>query len=198
MGWRAALRMPASPASPACAVTACSRSAPPELAASRVHRADLSQLSPHQAPATSIPRRAGAGGLAGGQGAPSHSLVSARRGWRGQEGSACPCRGSRGSQLPHGVDGEAYHDVPAETCGGCCTAPGLCFGVAGLGVLALPLGVSVLGGDCYSAGSSSSAAHLFPVKATQSVNIAEPATFSARVLKRKETDVMWKRNGKWP
>ncbi|XP_009332180.1 PREDICTED: tyrosine-protein kinase receptor Tie-1 [Pygoscelis adeliae] len=38
-------------------------------------------------------------------------------------------------------------------------------------------------------------AHLFPVKATQSVNIAEPATFSARVLKRKETDVMWKRNG---
>ncbi|NXV49167.1 TIE1 kinase, partial [Uria aalge] len=41
-------------------------------------------------------------------------------------------------------------------------------------------------------------AHLFPVKATQSVNIAEPATFSARVLKRKETDVMWKRNGKWP
>ncbi|NXV13500.1 TIE1 kinase, partial [Cepphus grylle] len=40
-------------------------------------------------------------------------------------------------------------------------------------------------------------AHLFPVKATQSVNIAEPATFSARVLKRKETDVMWKRNGKW-
>ncbi|KFP43309.1 Tyrosine-protein kinase receptor Tie-1, partial [Chlamydotis macqueenii] len=43
---------------------------------------------------------------------------------------------------------------------------------------------------------SSSAAHLFPVKATQSVNIAEPATFSARVLKRKETDVMWKRNGK--
>ncbi|NXF43121.1 TIE1 kinase, partial [Oceanites oceanicus] len=41
-------------------------------------------------------------------------------------------------------------------------------------------------------------AHLFPVKATQSVNIAEPASFSARVLKRKETDVMWKRNGKWP
>ncbi|XP_009466466.1 PREDICTED: tyrosine-protein kinase receptor Tie-1 [Nipponia nippon] len=38
-------------------------------------------------------------------------------------------------------------------------------------------------------------AYLFPVKATQSVNIAEPATFSARVLKRKETDVMWKRNG---
>ncbi|KAM9379087.1 tyrosine-protein kinase receptor Tie-1 [Phaethornis superciliosus] len=38
-------------------------------------------------------------------------------------------------------------------------------------------------------------AHLFPVKATQSVNIAEPATFSAKVLKRKETDVMWKRNG---
>ncbi|XP_010287081.1 PREDICTED: tyrosine-protein kinase receptor Tie-1, partial [Phaethon lepturus] len=36
--------------------------------------------------------------------------------------------------------------------------------------------------------------HLFPVKATQSVNVAEPATFSARVLKRKETDVMWKRN----
>uniref|UniRef100_A0A8B9R480 Tyrosine-protein kinase receptor Tie-1 n=1 Tax=Anas platyrhynchos TaxID=8839 RepID=A0A8B9R480_ANAPL len=46
--------------------------------------------------------------------------------------------------------------------------------------------------------SSSSAAHLFPVRATQSVNIAETATFSARVLKRKETDVMWKRNGKWP
>ncbi|NWS73881.1 TIE1 kinase, partial [Crotophaga sulcirostris] len=40
-------------------------------------------------------------------------------------------------------------------------------------------------------------AHLFPVKATQSVNIAEPVTFSARVLRRKETDVMWKRNGKW-
>uniref|UniRef100_A0A8B9MN01 Tyrosine-protein kinase receptor Tie-1 n=1 Tax=Accipiter nisus TaxID=211598 RepID=A0A8B9MN01_9AVES len=39
------------------------------------------------------------------------------------------------------------------------------------------------------------AAHLFPLKATQSVNIAEPATFSARVLKKKETDVMWKRNG---
>ncbi|XP_061201076.1 tyrosine-protein kinase receptor Tie-1 isoform X3 [Neopsephotus bourkii] len=39
------------------------------------------------------------------------------------------------------------------------------------------------------------AAHLFPVKATQSVNIAEQATFSARVLKRKQTDVMWKRNG---
>uniref|UniRef100_A0A8C3B7N5 Tyrosine kinase with immunoglobulin like and EGF like domains 1 n=1 Tax=Cairina moschata TaxID=8855 RepID=A0A8C3B7N5_CAIMO len=38
-------------------------------------------------------------------------------------------------------------------------------------------------------------AHLFPVRATQSVNIAETATFSARVLKRKETDVMWKRNG---
>ncbi|XP_032552847.1 tyrosine-protein kinase receptor Tie-1 isoform X2 [Chiroxiphia lanceolata] len=38
-------------------------------------------------------------------------------------------------------------------------------------------------------------AHLFPVKATQSVNVAEPATFSARILKRKETDVMWKRNG---
>uniref|UniRef100_A0A8C3K244 Tyrosine-protein kinase receptor Tie-1 n=1 Tax=Calidris pygmaea TaxID=425635 RepID=A0A8C3K244_9CHAR len=38
-------------------------------------------------------------------------------------------------------------------------------------------------------------AHLFPVKATQSVNVAEPATFSARVIKRKETDVMWKRNG---
>ncbi|NXP31453.1 TIE1 kinase, partial [Leiothrix lutea] len=43
---------------------------------------------------------------------------------------------------------------------------------------------------------SSSAAHLFPVKATQSVNVAEAATFSARILKRKETDVMWKRNGK--
>ncbi|XP_056353577.1 tyrosine-protein kinase receptor Tie-1 isoform X3 [Oenanthe melanoleuca] len=43
--------------------------------------------------------------------------------------------------------------------------------------------------------SSSSAAHLFPVKATQSVNVAEAATFSARILKRKETDVMWKRNG---
>ncbi|KGL93036.1 Tyrosine-protein kinase receptor Tie-1, partial [Charadrius vociferus] len=41
-------------------------------------------------------------------------------------------------------------------------------------------------------------AHLFPVKATQSVNVAELATFSARVLKRKQTDVMWKRNGKWP
>ncbi|NXH65270.1 TIE1 kinase, partial [Rhabdornis inornatus] len=39
-------------------------------------------------------------------------------------------------------------------------------------------------------------AHLFPVKATQSVNIAEAATFSARILKRKDTDVMWKRNGK--
>ncbi|NWT03492.1 TIE1 kinase, partial [Mionectes macconnelli] len=39
-------------------------------------------------------------------------------------------------------------------------------------------------------------AHLFPVKATQSVNVAEPATFSARILKRKEMDVMWKRNGK--
>ncbi|NXR18465.1 TIE1 kinase, partial [Cinclus mexicanus] len=39
-------------------------------------------------------------------------------------------------------------------------------------------------------------AHLFPVKATQSVNVAEAATFSARILKRKETDVMWKRNGK--
>ncbi|NWS06776.1 TIE1 kinase, partial [Motacilla alba] len=39
-------------------------------------------------------------------------------------------------------------------------------------------------------------AHLFPVKATQSVNVAEVATFSARILKRKETDVMWKRNGK--
>ncbi|XP_062353306.1 tyrosine-protein kinase receptor Tie-1 isoform X2 [Cinclus cinclus] len=38
-------------------------------------------------------------------------------------------------------------------------------------------------------------AHLFPVKATQSVNVAEAATFSARILKRKETDVMWKRNG---
>ncbi|XP_075566827.1 tyrosine-protein kinase receptor Tie-1 [Pelecanus crispus] len=38
-------------------------------------------------------------------------------------------------------------------------------------------------------------AHLFPVKATQSVNVAEPATFSARVIKKKETDVMWKRNG---
>ncbi|XP_067997628.1 tyrosine-protein kinase receptor Tie-1 isoform X1 [Melanerpes formicivorus] len=38
-------------------------------------------------------------------------------------------------------------------------------------------------------------AHLFPVKATQSVNVAEPVTFSAKVLKRKETDVMWKRNG---
>uniref|UniRef100_A0A8C3TP45 Uncharacterized protein n=1 Tax=Catharus ustulatus TaxID=91951 RepID=A0A8C3TP45_CATUS len=38
-------------------------------------------------------------------------------------------------------------------------------------------------------------AHLFPVKATQSVNVAETATFSARILKRKETDVMWKRNG---
>ncbi|KAM9280692.1 LOW QUALITY PROTEIN: tyrosine-protein kinase receptor Tie-1 [Cariama cristata] len=37
-------------------------------------------------------------------------------------------------------------------------------------------------------------AHLFPV-ITQSVNVAEPATFSARVVKRKETDVMWKRNG---
>ncbi|NXJ64022.1 TIE1 kinase, partial [Rostratula benghalensis] len=40
-------------------------------------------------------------------------------------------------------------------------------------------------------------AHLFPVKATQSVNVAEPVTFSARVCKRKEMDVMWKRNGKW-
>ncbi|NXT69151.1 TIE1 kinase, partial [Chaetops frenatus] len=39
-------------------------------------------------------------------------------------------------------------------------------------------------------------AHLFPVKATQSVNVAEAATFSARILKRKDTDVMWKRNGK--
>ncbi|NXO18702.1 TIE1 kinase, partial [Oriolus oriolus] len=39
-------------------------------------------------------------------------------------------------------------------------------------------------------------AHLFPVKATQSVNVAEAATFSARILKRKQTDVMWKRNGK--
>ncbi|NXC79834.1 TIE1 kinase, partial [Cercotrichas coryphoeus] len=43
---------------------------------------------------------------------------------------------------------------------------------------------------------SSHNAHLFPVKATQSVNVAEAATFSARILKRKETDVMWKRNGK--
>ncbi|NXV71723.1 TIE1 kinase, partial [Atlantisia rogersi] len=40
-------------------------------------------------------------------------------------------------------------------------------------------------------------AHLFPVKVTQSVNIAEPATFSAKVLKRKEMDVMWKRNGNY-
>ncbi|NXT04583.1 TIE1 kinase, partial [Prunella fulvescens] len=40
-------------------------------------------------------------------------------------------------------------------------------------------------------------AHLFPVKATQSVNVAEVATFSARILKRKETDVMWKRNGNY-
>ncbi|XP_027756466.1 tyrosine-protein kinase receptor Tie-1 [Empidonax traillii] len=31
-------------------------------------------------------------------------------------------------------------------------------------------------------------ADLFPVKATQSVNVAEPATFSARILKRKEMD----------
>ncbi|XP_009079804.1 PREDICTED: tyrosine-protein kinase receptor Tie-1 [Acanthisitta chloris] len=38
-------------------------------------------------------------------------------------------------------------------------------------------------------------AYLFPVKATQSVNVAEPATFTARILKRKETDVMWKKNG---
>lgn len=71
--------------------------------------------------------------------------------------------------------------------------------MTGLGVPALPLGVSALGGDrCSACSSSSSTAHLFPVKATQSVNIAEPATFSARVLKKKETDVMWKRNGKWP
>lgn len=79
VGWRAALRAPASPRcpSPARAVTACSRSAPPEPAASRARRADLSQLSPPQAAATGIPRRAGAGGLARGQGAPSRSLVSA-------------------------------------------------------------------------------------------------------------------------
>ncbi|NWR82712.1 TIE1 kinase, partial [Furnarius figulus] len=38
-------------------------------------------------------------------------------------------------------------------------------------------------------------AHLFPVKATQTVNVADPATFSARIFKRKEMDVMWKRNG---
>ncbi|NWU78275.1 TIE1 kinase, partial [Onychorhynchus coronatus] len=43
---------------------------------------------------------------------------------------------------------------------------------------------------------NSHSAHLFPVKATHSVNVAEPATFSARILKRKEMDVMWKRNGK--
>lgn len=54
------------------------------------------------------------------------------------------------------------------------------------------------GDNCCSDSSSSSTAHLFPVKATQSVNVAEPATFSAKILKRKETDVMWKRNGKWP
>lgn len=52
------------------------------------------------------------------------------------------------------------------------------------------------GDCCATCSSSSSTAHLFPVKATQSVNVAEAATFSARILKRKETDVMWKRNGK--
>lgn len=69
--------------------------------------------------------------------------------------------------------------------------------MTGLRVSALPSGVSALGGDCCATCASSSAAHLFPVKATQSVNVAEAATFSARILKRKETDVMWKRNGKW-
>lgn len=68
----------------------------PGLAASRVHHADLSQLSPPPAAATGIPHWAGAGGAARGQGAPSHSLVSAGGGWRGQEGSTSPCGGSRG------------------------------------------------------------------------------------------------------
>lgn len=74
----------------------------------------------------------------------------------------------------------------------------VCPSVTGLKVSALPSGVSALGDDCSAtyASSSSSAAPLVPVKATQSVNVAEAATFSARILKRRETDIMWKRNGK--
>ncbi|XP_019386803.1 PREDICTED: tyrosine-protein kinase receptor Tie-1 [Crocodylus porosus] len=40
-------------------------------------------------------------------------------------------------------------------------------------------------------------APLFPVRATQSVNIGESATFTAKVIKRKNMDIMWKRNGSY-
>ncbi|XP_023959650.1 tyrosine-protein kinase receptor Tie-1 isoform X2 [Malaclemys terrapin pileata] len=38
-------------------------------------------------------------------------------------------------------------------------------------------------------------AHLVPLKVTQTVSIADSATFSAKVLHKKNTDVLWKRNG---
>ncbi|KAM9129322.1 tyrosine-protein kinase receptor Tie-1 isoform 2-T2 [Pangshura tecta] len=38
-------------------------------------------------------------------------------------------------------------------------------------------------------------AHLVPLKVTQTVSIADSATFSAKVLHKKSTDVLWKRNG---
>lgn len=106
---------------------------------------DLSQLSPPQTADSRIPRWAGAGRLAGGQGALSQSLVSAHGGWRGQEGSTHPCKGLRESQFPHGEGREACHDIPAETCCGCWAMPGPCFGGSGLEALALPLSVSALG-----------------------------------------------------
>ncbi|XP_067423960.1 tyrosine-protein kinase receptor Tie-1 isoform X1 [Emydura macquarii macquarii] len=40
-------------------------------------------------------------------------------------------------------------------------------------------------------------AHLVPLKVTQTVSIADSATFSAKVLQEKNTDVMWKRNGSY-
>uniref|UniRef100_A0A8C3XUE4 Tyrosine-protein kinase receptor Tie-1 n=1 Tax=Chelydra serpentina TaxID=8475 RepID=A0A8C3XUE4_CHESE len=38
-------------------------------------------------------------------------------------------------------------------------------------------------------------AHLVPMKVTQTVSVADSATFSAKVLHKKNTDVLWKRNG---
>ncbi|XP_074858681.1 tyrosine-protein kinase receptor Tie-1 isoform X2 [Carettochelys insculpta] len=40
-------------------------------------------------------------------------------------------------------------------------------------------------------------AHLVPLKVTQTVSIADSATFSAKVLHKKNADVIWKRNGSY-
>lgn len=191
-GWSAASSTLNSPHLPHC--PCLWHSTPPQLAAGRVHHAHLFQMSPLQTTATSILCRWWAGQRAGCQ---VPFLGVCLKGLKGPGREPCPCRGlgGPGSNMEQTercvMTFQQKHVVGA----------GLCQGVSWCGWsegVTLSLGVSALGGDCCATRSSSfsSAAHLFPVKATQSVNVAEAATFSARILKRKETDVMWKRNGK--